>query len=201
MHTAQRIGQAVVLINLIYALFSLISNGSFLPLLPLEAFFAATLFFAFAYANRSSSKLLSLLYFALALILLLSSNDFLAFFLSDQSIRTVVQHTANFTANAEIVLLTAIVAHVLFTLFKERSNFQPPWLPIAFFALILLATIASFSISYLLYFSYLALGLATFFIPQLFIPSETKANAFNQNYAVFIYHGILIVTNVLGMAL
>lgn len=201
MHTAQRIGQAVVLINLIYALFSLISNGGFLPLLPLEAFFAATLFFAFAYANRSSSKLLSLLYVALALILLLSSNDFLAFFLSDQSIRTVVQHTASFTTHAETVLLTAIVAHALTTLFKQRSNVQTPWLPIAFFALILLATIASFSISYLLYFSYLALGLTAFFIPQLFISSPKKANAFHQNYAVFIYHGILIITNVLGMAL
>jgi hypothetical protein len=199
MQTAQRIGQAVVLINLVYALFSFLSDGRFIPLLPLEEFFAAILFFAFAFANRSSNKVLALLYISLALILLLSANDFLAFFLSDQSIRTIVQHTASFTANAEISLLALTLVHLLINIFNNRRNFQTPWLPIAFFSLILLATIASFSFSYLLYFSYLALGLAIFFTSQLFFTSPKKLNSFSQNYTVFIYHGLLILTNVLAM--
>jgi len=198
MNWAIRICQSLVLINLIYGIVSLISNGMFLPIIPMEEFFASMMFLITGISVFYFSKLLFIFYGLLGVVFFLGAEDFLVFFLSNQLIDQMFNTIGNELGYAEILCLLALVFYLLLDVFKNRNKcFNSIIIPLGLLMVIVLALFFIAKYDFLLYFIYLALGLSSLLIGQFFVKEEYSITWYRK-YSVFGYHALLILTNFLA---
>jgi hypothetical protein len=195
MNWANRICQSLFLINLIYAIVSFISNGQFLPIIPLEELFAALMFIATGIYILKNNRVLSFLLLFLGLVLLINSKDFLGIFLSNNTLNNIYINLGQINTGAEIGLLICIAVFKVYEVLKnKKEQFTSVFFPVAMLSVIIIALLFTVQYDYLLYFAYLALGLSSFILVRLYI-KEPFGEEWNKKYNVFGYHALLIVTN------
>lgn len=196
MNWANRICQSLFLINLVYAITSLISNGQFLPIIPLEELFASLMFLTTSIFLIKKDKIISFLLMVLGLVLLLNAKDVLAFFFSNNALDFFYNHFGEFLPSVEIIILLAIVGYFLYAILKnQKSQFSSIVIPVMLMFLIISALFFAFRFDYLLYFAYLALGLSSILLSKLFLKASFE-EIWSDKYSVFGYHALLIITNV-----
>jgi hypothetical protein len=196
MNWANRICQSLFLINLIYAITSLISNGQFLPIIPLEELFASLMFLATSVYLIKKEKIFSLLLMILGLIVLMSSKDVLLFFFSKNVVSNLYSHFGAYLPSAEIMVLIAVVGYLLNEILKnEKRSFSSRLIPVMLTLLIIIALFFALRFDYLLYFAYLALGLSSVLIAKLYLKASFE-ESWSEKYGVFGYHALLILTNI-----